>query len=117
MASSPRPWGRLELRRAAALRVEVDQALKGLEAAVENSEDDMVREYAGHIGARVEELEEFALEHEDDERRTGRKPNRNLPDARRGAARSYRTHSRRRRAPRRGIRTDWVRRIGGTQSG
>ena len=56
MATTPTPWSKLELRRAAMLRVEVDKALKGLDAAAEAGEAELTALYAAHIAARIEEL-------------------------------------------------------------
>ena len=59
---------KLELRKAAALRQEVDAAIGAFQRALDASDAARVEQLRGALAARAEDLEEFFLEHEDDER-------------------------------------------------
>ncbi|KAH8048951.1 hypothetical protein JL722_12186 [Aureococcus anophagefferens] len=61
-------WSHLELRKASNLRKEVDEALRRFTSALEDDDPSDVEPMKRCFEARIEELEEFYLEHEDDER-------------------------------------------------
>lgn len=61
-------WMKLELRKASNLRKEVDEAIRNLSAAIQRGDYEQIEMYRGAFSERIDELEEFYLHHDDDER-------------------------------------------------
>ena len=61
-------WATLELRKASNLRREVDEACKQFNEAVENGDSALVKELRRAFAERIDQLEDFYLKHDDDER-------------------------------------------------
>ena len=64
----PISWAPLELRKASNLRREVDEACKQFNEAVESGDTVQVKELRRAFAERIDELEDFYLKHDDDER-------------------------------------------------
>mmetsp|Transcript_41866 Transcript_41866/g.111535 ORF Transcript_41866/g.111535 Transcript_41866/m.111535 type:complete len:293 (+) Transcript_41866:102-980(+) len=61
-------WMKLELRKASNLRKEVDEAIRNLSAAIQRGDYEQIEMYRAAFSERIDELEEFYLHHDDDER-------------------------------------------------
>lgn len=67
-SSAPVKWMPLELRKASNLRTEVDDAVLSFTAAIQRGDQAQVEAYRAAFGDRIDELEEFYLANDDDER-------------------------------------------------
>jgi hypothetical protein len=67
-AAPPLKWMPLELRKASNLRMEVDDAVRSFTAAVQRGDQTVIDSYRTAFGDRIDELEEFYLANDDDER-------------------------------------------------
>lgn len=63
-----KPFIKLQLRAAAAVRKEVDNAIRDFTAAIEDKDAARVERFRSALESRIDELEDFCLDHEDDER-------------------------------------------------
>lgn len=61
-------WKKLELRKASNLRKEVDDAIRTLSQHIQKGDERQIEIYRAAFAERIDELEEFYLQHDDDER-------------------------------------------------
>jgi len=61
-------WSKLELKKASTVRKEIDNAIKKFEAAVEQKDHELLSSLRDAFEARIDQLEEFFGENDDDDR-------------------------------------------------
>lgn len=66
--SKAKSWMKLELRKASNLRKEVDEAIRSLSSAIQCGDQEKIDDFRTAFSERIDELEEFYLQHDDDER-------------------------------------------------